>query len=125
MCGLCGVWSAESRSQDENVRRMASRLVHRGPDDFGLWQDPAAGIALAFRRLSILDLSPAGHQPMLSVDGRYVALLNGEIYNHLDLRALLERARGVDRAWIGHSDTETLLACFSAWGVEATLKEIV
>lgn len=126
MCGLCGIWCAERGNQGENANRMASRLAHRGPDDFGLWEDSAAGIALAFRRLSILDLSPAGHQPMRSADGRYVALLNGEIYNYLELRALLERTRAVSQgAWIGHSDTETLLACFSAWGVETTLKQIV
>lgn len=112
---------------------MAQRIVHRGPDDSGVWVDVEAGIALAHRRLSILDLSPAGHQPMVSVLGRYVIVFNGEIYNYLELRrelddsphhGLLQGEGGVPH-WRGHSDTETLLACFEAWGIEATLKKSV
>ncbi len=102
---------------------MAQRIAHRGPDDSGVWVDADAGLALAFRRLSILDLSPAGHQPMVSASGRYVIVFNGEIYNHLHLRGELEGEDG--GAWRGHSDTETLLAGFEAWGVEATLKKTV
>lgn len=126
MCGLVGslsrdvVHAATLRAQ---VERMATALVHRGPDDAGSWVDPANGIALAHRRLAILDLSTAGHQPMHSASGRYVLAFNGEIYNHLDLRDQLE-TRAPD-LWRGHSDTETLLAGFEAWGVEATLQRAV
>lgn len=102
------------------VGRMAATLRHRGPDDGGTWVDAAAGLALGHRRLAVLDLSPAGHQPMVSACGRYVLALNGEIYNHLDLRAALAAA-GVAPAWRGHGDTETLLAAIAAWGLEATL----
>ena len=90
----------------------------------GLWVDAQAGIALGHRRLSIVDLSPAGHQPMHSAGERFVLAFNGEIYNHLDLRAELEAA-GAAPAWRGHSDTETLLAAFEQWGLEATLKRTV
>ena len=100
--------------------RMGEAIVHRGPDDNGIWVDANAGIGLSHRRLSILDLSPAGHQPMVSDSGRYVIAFNGEIYNHLDLRWQLG-----DRVWRGHSDTETLLAGFELWGVEQTLQRAV
>ena len=99
------------------LRLMGKAIIHRGPDDSGVWVDVDAGIGLSHRRLSILDLSPAGHQPMTSVSGRYVIAFNGEIYNHLDLRRQLG-----DRAWRGHSDTETLLAGFELWGIEQTLQ---
>lgn len=102
------------------ARCMANTLTHRGPDDGGVWSDASAGVALAHRRLSILDLSPAGHQPMASPSGRYVLAFNGEIYNHRDLRA---RLGGM--SWRGHSDTETMLAAFEAWGVERTLRQSV
>lgn len=94
--------------------------MHRGPDDAGVWVDQAAGVALSHRRLAILDLSPAGHQPMTSPSGRYVIVFNGEIYNHLELRESLS-----GYIWRGHSDTETLLAAFENWGVETTLKKTV
>lgn len=127
MCGLTGFWQPRNFSADSAqvvAVRMADRITHRGPDDAGAWVDEAAGIALAHRRLSILDLSPAGHQPMVSASGRYVIAFNGEIYNHLELRGLLRSARN-DGGWRGHSDTETLLAGFEAWGIEATLKKTV
>jgi asparagine synthase (glutamine-hydrolysing) len=101
---------------------MIRSLVHRGPDDSGTWIDEAAGIALGHRRLSVLDLSPAGHQPMVSVSGRYVIAFNGEIYNHLEIRQSLE-ATLAGPTWRGHSDTETLLAGFERWGIESTLKK--
>jgi asparagine synthase (glutamine-hydrolysing) len=108
---------------------MAGRIAHRGPDDAGVWVDERAGIALAHRRLSILDLSPAGHQPMQSASGRFVLVFNGEIYNHLAMRRELEgvdcRASLAMTRWRGHSDTETLLAGFEAWGIEETLKKTV
>ena len=100
--------------------RMAQAIVHRGPDDAGAWADAQAGVALGFRRLSIVELSAAGHQPMHSASGRYVITFNGEIYNHMDLRLELPGL-----AWRGHSDTETLLAGFEAWGIEETLKKTV
>ena len=123
MCGLTGFWQpgAHADALAPIARAMAARIAHRGPDDDGVWTDAEAGIALAHRRLSILDLSPAGHQPMPSASGRWVIAFNGEIYNHLQLRAELERA-GAAPAWRGHSDTETLLAGIEAWGVDATLK---
>ncbi len=110
MCGLTGFWQpgAHADALAPIARAMAARIAHRGPDDDGVWTDAEAGIALAHRRLSILDLSPAGHQPMPSASGRWVIAFNGEIYNHLQLRAELERA-GAAPAWRGHSDTETLL----------------
>jgi len=138
MCGLSGFFmpAGLAANADGVARRMADAITHRGPDDAGVWIDEAAGIALAHRRLSILDLSPAGHQPMASSSGRYVIAFNGEIYNHLDLRAELAKVGsdetprsqspgGAARFWRGHSDTETLLAAFEAWGIEATLKKCV
>jgi len=113
---------------------MADVLANRGPDDAGMWTDTVAGIALAHRRLSIVDLSPAGHQPMASASGRYVIAFNGEIYNHLDIRAELEKKphpnllpedEGVKMKWRGHSDTETLLAGIDTWGLEATLNKSI
>jgi len=103
--------------------RMADALVHRGPDDAGLWADPSAGICLVHRRLAILDLSAAGHQPMLSSDGRLVLVFNGEIYNHRTLRAEIE-AEGWSVPWRGRSDTETLLAALELWGLESTLPRL-
>jgi asparagine synthase (glutamine-hydrolysing) len=120
MCGIVGRWG-QAPGAKETLQAAVARLSHRGPDDSGIWTDPDGGIALGHTRLSILDLSPAGHQPMFSADGRYVIVFNGEIYNHLELRQALTSAP----QWRGHSDTETLLACFSAWGVERTLQATV
>lgn len=123
MCGLCGVvdWGAFSEADlREAVGRMNDTLVHRGPDAQGLWLDPEAGVALGHRRLSILDLSPLGHQPMVSPCGGFVLVLNGEIYNHLELRASI----GDAYPWRGHSDTEALLAFIVRHGVEATLPRL-
>lgn len=128
MCGFTGFFiagaSGSSDSMEAVVSRMALAIRYRGPDDAGAWVDAEAGIALGHRRLSIIDLSPAGHQPMLSSCGRFVLAFNGEIYNHLVLRSELEKS-GVSPVWRGHSDTETLLAGFAAWGVEATLQRSV
>ena len=94
MCGLAGMLLAapgtEQAALEHRAGQMGDALLHRGPDDRGVWADAAAGIALAHRRLSILDLSPLGHQPMASVDGRYVLAYNGEVYNFAALRAELE-----------------------------------
>lgn len=105
------------------VEQMALKIQHRGPDDAGIWLDEDYGIALAHRRLSIIDLSPAGHQPMLSPCGRFTLVYNGEIYNHQDLRAeLVDEGGHFD--WRGHSDTETLLAGLRHWGVVGTLQRL-
>lgn len=125
MCGLVGFLSANSFSYEEThatLRNMAIALEHRGPDGEGYWCDLAAGILLAHRRLSILDISTAGAQPMVSASGRYVIAFNGEIYNHKILRHKLDSQGQASVIWKGHSDTETLLACIEAWGIEGALK---
>ena len=128
MCGLAGLVLAHGDAPDEVLRatavRMATALHHRGPDDIGCWVDEVAGVALGHRRLAILDLSPAGRQPMRSICSRFVLAFNGEIYNHLQLRTELEMA-GHALAWRGHSDTETLLAGIAAWGLEQTIQRCV
>ncbi len=106
------------------AKRMATAISHRGPDDSGVWAEARTGIALCHRRLSVLDLSPAGHQPMHAVSSRYVIVFNGEIYNHLLLRQSLD-VSGQIPSWRGHSDTETLLACFDAWGIQSTLERSI
>jgi asparagine synthase (glutamine-hydrolysing) len=125
MCGFTGFLSFTLPSNSaELLQQMAHSIAHRGPDDSGIWCDNEAGIGLAHRRLSIVDLSPAGHQPMPSSSGRYVLAFNGEIYNHLLLRAELEASINAP-SWRGHSDTETLLAGFDAWGIEDTVKKTI
>src|SRR4026208_1917667 len=98
MCGICGVWVTGAEMTASKLaaiaERMANTLAHRGPNDQGIWVDPTAGIALGHRRLSVIDLSPLGHQPMVSSAGRYVISYNGEIYNFRELRHELE-ARGL------------------------------
>jgi asparagine synthase (glutamine-hydrolysing) len=137
MCGITGFLTAESSAlgQLETLAiSMALEIQHRGPDDSGVWADVQEGIALGHRRLSIVDLSVAGHQPMHSASGRYVLAFNGEIYNHQLIRAELEKAHNsspfydnecAKSYWRGHSDTESLLAGFEAWGIEETLKKTV
>ena len=129
MCGFNGFLSATagvdcSHAQDL-LRHMANGIVHRGPDSDGYWVDPAAGIGLAHRRLAIVDLSPAGAQPMASASGRYVLAFNGEIYNHHHIRGALEREGNLIAPWRGRSDTETLLAGFETWGLVATLQRAI
>ncbi|MGE5534034.1 MAG: asparagine synthase (glutamine-hydrolyzing) [Acidobacteriota bacterium] len=125
MCGIAGVLISAriSKEQVEHyARSMSDSLAHRGPDDFGVWSDPDYGIALSHRRLSIVDLSPAGHQPMISSDGRYVMILNGEIYNFQDLRSEVE-ARGIKLR--GHSDTEVVIELFALCGIEMTVRRLI
>ena len=122
MCGIAGYWSNQVPDA-ELAMRMASCLESRGPDNAGVWNKEASGPALAHLRLAILDLSPAGHQPMVSPCGRYVLGYNGEIYNHQELRAELEGAGGAFD-WCGHSDTETLLAALRHWGVAGALERL-
>jgi asparagine synthase (glutamine-hydrolysing) len=128
MCGFAGfICSSDTLKFTEwsvLLQNMGDTIRHRGPDDGGVWCDADSGIGLSHRRLSILDLSPAGHQPMASASGRYVIAFNGEIYNHLELRRELEMS-GNFFAWRGHSDTETLLAGFDTWGIEATVKKTI
>jgi asparagine synthase (glutamine-hydrolysing) len=120
MCGIVGYWSEKNYSNDM-IKMMCDQIKHRGPDAWGAWSDSARGLFLGHRRLSILDLSDAGKQPMTSLCGRYVIIFNGEIYNHLELRSLLNKKWGVIN-WNGYSDTETLLNCISYIGIDETLK---
>src|SRR5438270_4856371 len=109
MCGIAGIL-APSGVDWAALKRMTCAVSHRGPDDAGLWIDAETRVGLGHRRLAIVDLSPAGHQPMLSADGRFVLTFNGEIYNHADLRAELEGAGAVSGGgWRGHSDHEVFL----------------
>ena len=121
MCGIAGFFDPKSGVPSElhlNLNRMVHSLRHRGPDDEGFWVDGDAGIALGFRRLSIVDLSPSGHQPMLSSCGRYALISNGEIYNFQVLRRELE-GRGC--ALRGHCDTEVMLETISQRGLSSAL----
>jgi asparagine synthase (glutamine-hydrolysing) len=127
MCGFAGFLTTNTKTPyapEAIATGMALAIAHRGPDDAGAWVDAQAGVALGHRRLSIVDLSVAGHQPMHSASERYVMAYNGEIYNHMELRSALE-AQGWSTPWRGHSDTETLLAGCEAWGLEETLKRAV
>jgi asparagine synthase (glutamine-hydrolysing) len=122
MCGFAGFWQAGGVRHDEGidaVRRMSETIVHRGPDDAGEFIAASDGVALGFRRLAIIDLTPNGHQPMASPSGRWHLVFNGEIYNHHELRAALQ-AEGV--IFRGRSDTEVLCAGFEVWGVQRTLE---
>jgi asparagine synthase (glutamine-hydrolysing) len=125
MCGVAGVLHGPSALEPaagaDLARRMGATLAHRGPDDEGVWVDPSGGVSLGHRRLAIIDLSSAGHQPMLSADGRWALSFNGEIYNFRELRRELAAA---DHAFRGSSDTEVLLAAIERWGVERALARI-
>lgn len=141
MCGIAGfLYSSQNCPRDPSriLKRMTAALSARGPDDEGQWFDLSAGVALGHRRLSVIDLSPAGHQPMASRSGRYVLVFNGEIYNHLDIRRALEECGSNERvpnsqsalpaargAWNGGSDTETLLAAIEQWGIRSALDRCV
>jgi asparagine synthase (glutamine-hydrolysing) len=126
MCGIVGFIDAlramNSETLHATAEAMARQILHRGPDDGGTFADAAAGVALGARRLSIIDLSPAGHQPMQSESGRSVIIFNGEIYNAEDMRQEY-LARGL--TFRGHSDTEVLLESCEAIGVEATLEKLL
>lgn len=126
MCGVAGFLdlSLKTTTYEVVLERMGAAINSRGPDSNGIWFDAYSGIGLSHRRLSILDLSAAGHQPMSSFSQRFVIAFNGEIYNHQDIRLELESS-GHKGSWKGHSDTETLLAGFEFWGVEATLQKAV
>ena len=123
MCGIAGLLLRQAGPDADTLRsditRMAETLRHRGPDSGGAWADAAAGVALGHRRLSIQDLSEAGHQPMASACERFVISYNGEVYNFPELRRELEK-EGL--GFRGHSDTEVLLAGIASWGLEETLR---
>ena len=135
MCGIVGIFFTQRKKTKGDylnlLSSMSDALRHRGPDSSGQWADESMGIGLAHRRLAIVDLSLAGHQPMASKLERYILSFNGEIYNHLEIRAELEviftnsSNSMTSVEWRGHSDTETLLAAFEVWGIEATLKKTV
>jgi asparagine synthase (glutamine-hydrolysing) len=122
MCGIVGYWDKQGASINI-ATKMANIIRHRGPDGSGTWIDKSKNLVLAHRRLSIIDLTEAGHQPMVSPCNRFVLTFNGEIYNHLELRIELEREGG-NFNWRGSSDTETLLAALRCWGLEKTLKKL-
>lgn len=126
MCGIAGILSY-ARSKDQSLNDMSSmldKIKHRGPDDRGIWFE--SGLCLGHQRLSIVDLSPAGHQPMESASSRYVIAYNGEIYNYQELKKTLENQDASPKnGWRGHSDTEIMLAGFEHWGVEETLKKAI
>ena len=109
---------------DAVIKKMTDSIKHRGPDDSGSWNSSSDGIFLGHRRLSILDLSEAGHQPMESSNGRYVIAFNGEIYNHLQIRSDIEKNNN-NISWRGHSDTETILRAFETFGVENSIKKFI
>jgi asparagine synthase (glutamine-hydrolysing) len=121
VCGFAGILAAPSvptRDLTRAVSQMIRPLTHRGPDDEGVWVDEEAGVALGFRRLAILDLTPTGHQPMRSASGRFHLVFNGEIYNFRELRKQLEEH---GHTFKGHSDTEVILAAFDQWGVREAI----
>jgi asparagine synthase (glutamine-hydrolysing) len=126
MCGIAGLLSTGAAGSNaqlaQSAQAMADAIAYRGPDDHGVWVNAEAGVALSHRRLSIVDLSPAGHQPMISANGRFIIAYNGEVYNHQALRRELE-ARGVQ--FRGHSDTEVMLEAFAHYGIEATVKRLI
>ena len=123
MCGIAGIFDPARATSVERLAQLAATMActmqHRGPDDDGVWVDGNGGVALGFRRLAIIDLSDAGHQPMRSPSGRYSMVFNGEIYNHRELR----RSLGTGVRLRGHSDTEVLLALMDERGVHGAVRE--
>jgi asparagine synthase (glutamine-hydrolysing) len=122
MCGIAGFWLRQGTGCDpaELLRRMGDTLAHRGPDDSGIYYDCSTGVGLSFRRLSIIDLTVEGHQPMASASGRYKIIFNGEIYNYKEIRSEI----GI-HPWRGHSDTEVVLAAIELWGLTAAVRRFV
>jgi asparagine synthase (glutamine-hydrolysing) len=128
MCGFTGYLASNPIDKSKNSKRviqdMTDSLYHRGPDSEGFWEDYAQGISMGFRRLAILDTSSKGNQPMLSNNGQYVLIFNGEIYNHLDLRKEIAISYP-DYKWRSGSDTETLLFAFQIWGISETIQKCI
>ncbi|MDF2713119.1 MAG: asnB [Paenibacillus sp.] len=130
MCGIAGFIDQSRAASREamlaTVSKMTDKIVHRGPDSSGMWSDSDTGVAMGHRRLSILDLSQEGHQPMISQSGRYHIVFNGEIYNYKLLRHMLEQENSEAVHQLrGSSDTEIMLACMELWGVEEAVKRFV
>jgi asparagine synthase (glutamine-hydrolysing) len=123
MCGIAGILSSKPVAAG-TLTAMTDRLRHRGPDDEGVWIDDSGQVGFGQRRLAIIDLSPAGHQPMESADGRFVLSYNGEIYNHAEIRREIDGQFG-PQPWRGHSDTETLVEAIARWGLEGALTRCV
>src|SRR5450755_4270823 len=122
MCGIAGMLTAHGFTSErvaEDLQKMTRTLIHRGPDDGGVWCDAAAGVGLGHRRLSIIDLSPLGHQPMSNEDGSVVIIYNGEIYNHQMLRVELE-AKG--HRFHSQSDTEAIIHAYEEWGADCVMR---
>lgn len=126
MCGIAGILDVKMRTSaevlEETVGQMADALEHRGPDDRGTWVHAEAGIALGHRRLAIVDLSSHGHQPMVSMHGRYGIVFNGELYNY---RVLQRELQGLGCHFRGHSDTEVMLAAIETWGIESAIDKTI
>src|SRR6478735_502674 len=125
MCGVAGYLAQSGRNADSlfsRISAMTGTLLHRGPDAAGHWLDEQAGITLGHRRLSVIDPTDAGAQPMLSSDERWVMIYSGELYNTAELRHQVEQA-GPPLRWRGHSDTEVILEAVSRWGVLDTLRK--
>ena len=122
MCGFAGYLSKKIFNEKDILINMVNKIKSRGPDSEGFWLDSNYGFGIGHKRLSILDLSTTGHQPILSKNHRYVLAFNGEIYNHLELRKILDQEQ--NNYWNGSSDTETLITCLELWGVQKTLKKI-
>ena len=121
MCGIAGIWNRGEHKSSclADINAVVNALSHRGPDDSGVWISQESGLALGHRRLSILDLSPHGHQPMHSLDGSWIIVFNGEIYNHRELREFLPATQ-----WRGHSDTETIVELISAIGFHEAISKL-
>lgn len=128
MCGFAGLLNPDSSLNHESylshLQKMTQSISHRGPDDESFWIDPNQNIGLGFRRLSILDLSPQGKQPMASACGRYRIVFNGEIYNHREIKKAVQESNHFPFEFRGRSDTEVLLAAITVWGIEKTLQKI-
>ena len=124
MCGINGFYSKSSSGYNDVIEKMNSEISHRGPDNSGIWKDSDAGIFFGHQRLSILDLSSAGSQPMHSNSGRYIITYNGEVYNHIEVRKELEKLNN-KIVWRGNSDTETVLEAIDYWGIEISLKKVI
>src|ERR1700722_11936804 len=123
MCGIAAIWAPNSKADlAVSIRAASKALTNRGPDAEGVWIDEEACLALGHRRLAVVDLTETGHQPMLSRDGRFCLTFNGEIYNFQAIRAELEL---LGHAFVGHSDTEVMLAAFLQWGIEPSLTKFI
>jgi len=128
MCGVAGFIPHKAEGHlncHQIISEMTNSISHRGPDSSGIWIDDKSKISIGHRRLAIIDLTDSGKQPMSSHDDRYVLAFNGEIYNHLELRSLLEKEVNFTCIWRGTSDTETMLACIMHWGLKKSLSLFV